>query len=346
MSDFAPSTNEISGVSVKLRRAAATLLTLVPIIVLAVLGAVLVPNLGRRMATHWSVSGAPDQFGDSVVTLWIFGSLVAALTVGAIVVLAVVRDGAVARFASGLVVAITAILAVAWIGPALATAAVIRPEDARLGWSILMLIPAAALGVAVGALVPRGNREHQPADAVSTLTLRPGERVAWVGTAGSRIFAIGGILIAIVCAAVGTVALASAQLHPGQSGVGQSGAGTFDATSGPIIALTVGVLAGLSVVMLARVRLFVDSRGVRLVSAIFGVPLMRIRLADVAGVRVEMIEPARWGGWGYRFSTAGRAYVTRRRPGIVVTTHRGGTSAITIDNASGAASVLQALLDR
>lgn len=133
MSDFAPSTNEISGVSVKLRRAAATLLTLVPIIVLAVLGAVLVPNLGRRMATHWSVSGAPDQFGDSVVTLWIFGSLVAALTVGAIVVLAVVRDGAVARFASGLVVAITAILAVAWIGPALATAAVIRPEDARLG---------------------------------------------------------------------------------------------------------------------------------------------------------------------------------------------------------------------
>lgn len=341
MSDFAPSTNEISGVSVKLRRAAAILLTLVPIIVLAVLGAVLVPNLGRRMATHWSVSGAPDQFGDSVVTLWIFGSLVAALTVGAIVVLAVVRDGAVARFASGLVVAITAILAVAWIGPALATAAVIRPEDARLGWSILMLIPAAALGVAVGALVPRGNREHQPADAVSTLPLRPGERVAWVGTAGSRIFAIGGILIAIVCAAVGTVALTSAQLHPGQSG-----AGTFDASSGPIIALTVGVLAGLSVVMLARVRLFVDSRGVRLVSAIFGVPLMRIRLADVAGVRVEMIEPARWGGWGYRFSTAGRAYVTRRRPGIVVTTHRGGTSAITIDNASGAASVLQALLDR
>jgi len=341
MSDFAPSTNEISGVSVKLRRAAATLLTLVPIIVLAVLGAVLVPNLGQRMATHWSVSGAPDQFGDSVVTLWIFGSLVAALTVGAIVVLAVVRDGAVARFASGLVVAITAILAVAWIGPALATAAVIRPEDARLGWSILMLIPAAALGVAVGALVPRGNREHQPADAVSTLPLRPGERVAWVGTAGSRIFAIGGILIAIVCAAVGTVALASAQLHPGQSG-----AGTFDASSGPIIALTVGVLAGLSVVMLARVRLFVDSRGVRLVSAIFGVPLMRIRLADVAGVRVEMIEPARWGGWGYRFSTAGRAYVTRRRPGIVVTTHRGGMSAVTIDNASGAASVLQALLDR
>lgn len=341
MSDFAPSTSEISGVSVKLRRAAASLLALVPIIVLVVLGAVLVPNLGRRMATHWSVSGAPDQFGDSVVTLWIFGSLVAALTVGAIVVLAVVRDGAVARFASGLVVAITAILAVAWIGPALATAAVIRPEDARLGWSILMLIPAAALGVAVGALVPRGNREHQPADAVSMLPLRPGERVAWVGTAGSRIFAIGGILIAIVCAAVGTVALASAQLHPGQSG-----AGTFDASSGPIIALTVGVLAGLSVVMLARVRLFVDSRGVRLVSAIFGVPLMRIRLADVAGVRVEMIEPARWGGWGYRFSTAGRAYVTRRRPGIVVTTHRGGTSAVTIDNASGAASVLQALLDR
>ena len=341
MSDFAPSTSEISGVSVKLRRAAASLLALVPIIVLVVLGAVLVPNLGRRMATHWSVSGSPDQFGDTVVTLWIFGSLVAALTVGAIVVLAVVRDGAVARFASGLVVAITAILAVAWIGPALATAAVIRPEDARLGWSILMLIPATSLGVAVGALVPRGNREHQPADAVSMLPLRPGERVAWVGTAGSRIFAIGGILIAIVCAAVGTVALASAQLHPGQSG-----AGTFDASSGPIIALTVGVLAGVSVVLLARVRLFVDSRGVRLVSAIFGVPLMRIRLADVAGVRVEMIEPARWGGWGYRFSTAGRAYVTRRRPGIVVTTHRGGTSAVTIDNASGAASVLQALLDR
>ena len=274
MSDTSPL--ETTPRSTRARRVPAVVLALAPIIALVVFGAIAAPNLDRRMATHWSVSGAPDQFGDTVAMVWIFGSLVAALTVAAIVVLA------------------------------------------------------------VGALVPRGNREHPPADAVSPLPLRPGERVAWVGTAGSRIFAIGGILITIVCAAVGTVNLASAQF-----GVGQS-----DASSGPIIALTVGVFAGLSVVVLARVRLFIDSRGVRLVSAIFGVPLMRIRLADVAGVRVEMIEPARWGGWGYRFSSAGRAYVTRRRPGIVVTTHRGGASAVTIDNASGAASVLQALLDR
>ncbi|WP_286344156.1 hypothetical protein [Frondihabitans sucicola] len=58
------------------------------------------------------------------------------------------------------------------------------------------------------------------------------------------------------------------------------------------------------------------------------------------------IEPSRWGGWGFRISGSGIAYVARRGPGIVISRRSGRSIAITVDNPEQRAALANALLAR
>lgn len=103
------------------------------------------------------------------------------------------------------------------------------------------------------------------------------------------------------------------------------------------------LLATFTGLLLEPVRLTVDRRGVRLTSALLRIPLIRVRIDDIAEAVTDVIEPVRWGGWGYRISGAGIAYVARRGPGIVVKRHNGSAVAITIDRPEEPAAVAKTL---
>ncbi|MCJ0701929.1 hypothetical protein FRIG_12430 [Frigoribacterium faeni] len=163
--------------------------------------------------------------------------------------------------------------------------------------------------------------------SVRPADLRPGERLAWSGTTGSPVFVVMGSVVMALAIVSGAVLFVM-----GASSV--------------VVYSAVLLLAGAAVLALGRVRLTVDQRGVRLVSALLGVRLLRVRLADVAGVETETLDPMSWGGWGLRVSKRGTAYVTGRRPGIVVRRRDGSAVAVTIDDAESAASVAAALAQR
>ncbi|KRC51055.1 hypothetical protein ASE16_08970 [Leifsonia sp. Root227] len=313
------------------RRIIALLLSLIPLGWLIVTAVTVGPRLGQRMASHWSGSATPDGFADPWLSFWMFAAIVAGLTVGAVALVVSSRTSAPARLWAGIVVALAGLSALAWTAPAEATAAAATPEEAVLGVRLLLLIPVAALGALVAIVLPSADPapldEDDDAQARPTPPLRSGDRLVWSGTTGSVWF--GAPAIALVAGGVCCLVVSIAT-----------------ATPGLIAPAVILLLVGCTLLLLARVRLSVDARGIRLVSTVFLVPLIRVRLDDVERVSAEQISPLRWGGWGYRISTRGIAYVTRRSEGLVITRRRGVDIAITIDGAEQASAAAELLVDQ
>ena len=88
----------------------------------------------------------------------------------------------------------------------------------------------------------------------------------------------------------------------------------------------------LTLLVMGRVRLTVDERGVRL-TPLGGLPIRTIPLDQIVDAAAIEIRPQEWGGWGYRWVPGtGSAYVVRRGPGIVVDLADGGRFAVTCDD--------------
>jgi hypothetical protein len=87
----------------------------------------------------------------------------------------------------------------------------------------------------------------------------------------------------------------------------------------------------------------VDRRGLRLTSAVAGVPLKRIPLTDIISAAAEQIDPADWGGWGYRVAPGRSALVLRAGPGLVLRLRDGRRFAITVDRPQNPATLVAAL---
>lgn len=105
------------------------------------------------------------------------------------------------------------------------------------------------------------------------------------------------------------------------------------------------LVAALVCASFIRLRVSVDWRGLRVVS-LFGIPLKRIALDQVAVVEATEVRPMDWGGWGYRVMPGRSAVVLRSGPGLVVTTAADKQFAITIDDPEQPAALLQALAGR
>jgi hypothetical protein len=327
--DHAPT--GVDGVAL-LRTSSAVVAALVPTALLVVVAVTIGPRLGDTLASHWSGGGPADGFSGTWSSFAVVAVIVAVLTAVSVAA-ALTRRGRPSRLIAGGAASFAGLVACAWVATALATAAAPTPEEAVAGWTPLLSIAGLAWGVVVGVLAT-GSGVRAAADlevdglvAVRPVALRPGERLAWSGTTGSRVFLVMGSAL-IVGAIVGGVVLSS------------TGA------SSAVVYAAVLLIAGVAVLALGRVRLTIDRRGVRLVSALFGVRLLRVRLEDVAGVDTETLDPLSWGGWGLRVSKRGTAYVTGRRPGIVVRRRDGSAVAVTIDDAESAASVAAALAGR
>lgn len=154
-----------------------------------------------------------------------------------------------------------------------------------------------------------------PGPRAALTTVLPGENAAWVGTASSP-----GQLLAIVPGVVALTVIPSPFRWLG------------------ILLIVLGVL-------LSRVVARVGTNGLTVLLGGF-LAVKRIPVERVASAVADRIEPANWGGWGYRLVPDGSAVVIRAGDGIVVTLDSGRRFAVTVDDAVNGAGLLNGLVGR
>lgn len=163
----------------------------------------------------------------------------------------------------------------------------------------------------------------QPPAAVA---LAPVETTEWSSTVRAPLF--GWLGIAMIGLAVTLFVLTDAGL----------GAGGVNVV-GPVVLL----VAGLPMLVFARLRASVDKRGLKVITWMFGLPLKRIPLTAIESAHTDTLEPLRWGGWGYRVRAGASAIVLRTGPALVVNLRNGKQFAVTLDEPETPAALLNAL---
>ncbi|MCH1883751.1 hypothetical protein [Agrococcus sp. ARC_14] len=310
----------------RLRTWLAALVLALPPLAIAGSWAMLAPRLPPTVATHWSSTDVADGFSSTVPTaLTLLAVTTAILLVG--LALAVVRIAAGTRATVlSLLAAVSGVLAAAWIVSAVTTAEAGSAEGARLEWWWLLIAGAAALMLVPWFVHPRDEPASlRPAEPIP---LTPTDAASWRGEASATVFLWLGIAMA-----VGAVALMLVLPIADSAAIGIA--------AGVILLAAAGFLVALS-----RIRVQVDGEGMRVRSALFGIPLRTVPSEHIRVVEAMQIAPLEWGGWGYRGTPGRLAIVLRAGPGIVVTTRDGSRFAVTVDDAQTGASTLAAIVER
>lgn len=313
-------------------RLVTTLTTLVlPLLVVAGAVAVAVawaPRLPDPVAVHWTAGDAPDGFGslkDLLAPALVFVPVLSA-GLWALAFWAG-RDTSTRRLAAGFATGLAVLMSVVTLGSLrlqldLADAADAPGVEPVVAWGFGVAI---AVGTVVALLVPR--TPHVPTTApvapdAPRTPLAPGERAAWSRTVTSPVGAwVGGGVIAlqvVLAVALRTYAM-----------------------------LGVALLLALLLASMLVVRVTVDARGLVARSPL-GRPSLRVPLDEVVAARVATIDPfGEFGGWGYRVGTDGRTgWVLRKGEGLEVERTGGRVNVVTVDDAAGAAALLNTLADR
>jgi len=296
-----------------------------PAVVLAVaLGAVAVavgPALPARIATHFGADGTPNGWGSP----WVFLGITAAVVVGAVAVSVGAlrfRDGRTAAMTVLVLDLLAGVFVSVWIVIALSNAA--GDPTVPWWWTIVFLVVAVAAALPPVITLVR-SAPPVPAHDVEPLDVAPDARVAWRARIGSRLFA-----------GIGTAVVLMGVLATWLTATEDLGIAVF---TGALM-----VLAGLSAFVLAQVEVTVDRRGMRLTSTWTRIPLMRVPLDRIESCGYEDVSPGQWGGWGYRISGRGVAYVVRSGPGLVARLRGGSARMVTVPDAERGAAALGALL--
>jgi hypothetical protein len=110
-----------------------------------------------------------------------------------------------------------------------------------------------------------------------------------------------------------------------------------------VVAPVIFLIASLPMLVLARLRVSVDDRGLRVVSWMFGIPLKSLALPAIESAHTDTLEPLQWGGWGYRVMSGRSAIVLRKGPALVVNLTNGKQFALTLDEPETPAALLSLL---
>lgn len=196
-------------------------------------------------------------------------------------------------------------------------------------WAIIGFVVAialTALGWFLQPKVPAANDDERPA---SPMSLAPGERAAWFGTAAMSRIGIISLIVAVMLL-IGTTIWVFALDH--------GGAGWIIA----VVTLLVVLLICATLVFHVRI----SSAGLR-VRSIAGWPRWNIRAEQITAVKALHVNPmGEFGGWGLRIAVDGRmGVVLRTGEGIQITRKNGRVFVVTIDDARTAASVLTAAVN-
>lgn len=292
------------------------------------------PELPDPVAIHWGPTGEPDGFGPATTNLVLL--LVFIVVYGVISLI-------VARGKDGFSVTQKALLATAPFLAVLLTAVLAGSlvlqrglEDATQAPSVLPLLgvgTVAGLVVGVGAwfLLPRTTQRVADEATVPTLQLGATERGAWIRRSGPsgavQLFVIGTLVLVSAVAIVALVLSAP-----------------------PLLAVIYGgvlLLIALFVSSTVYWRVRVTDEGLEARSAL-GIPRFAVPLREVAEATVITVNPVRdFGGWGLRWGGQGRfGIVTHAGEALEVRRTNGKSLIVTVDDASQAASLLNALRAR
>lgn len=183
-------------------------------------------------------------------------------------------------------------------------------------WHVGIVLVGVFAGGAAGFVAGRRWSPERPVTTADgpVIEVAPGERVSWVGRASVRwpLLLLGGAALVLV----------------GVPDVGPWLAGLF-------------VLLALAFM---QVEANVNNDGLTI--RLSGIPVRRIALEKVSSARAIDLEPAQWGGWGWRASPHGSAIVLRRGEALELTFTGGRRFAVTVDDAATGAALLNGLVAR
>ena len=155
----------------------------------------------------------------------------------------------------------------------------------------------------------------EPAASSPVMHIRPGESVTWVGSS----------TVVWPYVLLGIAALAFLALPGWLKG----------------FAVLFVVLAFL----FSRVIVLISNDGLQIRLG-GGLKVKTVRLGKIRSARPIDLEPAAWGGWGWRIIPSGTAIVLRRGDAIEITYKSGRRFAVTVDDAATGSSVLSGLVAR
>lgn len=201
---------------------------------------------------------------------------------------------------------------------------------AEIGWWWLATILAAAYALLAPLIAPAGGSRIVEA---APLSVTPGDTVAWASSFSSPV---------AMWTIVGTLAISVT--------IGVSELVTGGDRIAALAWLGAGLLITIPVAALfTRVRVFVDARGVIVRSGVGNITLCHVPLEQVQTARAEWVEPARWGGTGYRVGSKGSALITGSGPVLALELSDGSEFSVSLRSpadAADAAAVAETLRAR
>lgn len=320
-------TSHLTAEEVRVRRAhlvvAATVLTVCAAAYVSA-AVVLAGELPVRVATHFGVDGAPDDWMSRGAALWVGGLVAVGLPLLLLVTAAAGQwwRGVSSRVATAFIAGIAVFLATLFVLLYAAQRGLTDGADARVGPSIFLWAVGAAVlvGLLVAAVLPRPLPQPEPV-LPEALEVRPSDAVVWFGRARPS-HGVLGLLLGIV-ALVALVALAAGEWW-----------------------LWIVVLATAAVTLsMMSFAVRVDRRGLSWRSAL-GWPRGGVPLAEVTGVSVREVRTGDFGGYGVRLVPGTTGIVTRTGPALEVRRGERRGLVVTVDDAAIAASVLEGLRRR
>jgi hypothetical protein len=186
-------------------------------------------------------------------------------------------------------------------------------SEPEVGAWPLLVMASMAYGLITFWIAPR-RAVPLPTPQPAATVFSPSEPRAWLQTVTVSLFVwqSGGIL-------AGAAALLLLNTREGSTGE--------NLWSAVVLLLTL-----LPVLAFVRLRISVDSHGLKVVTALLGLSLKTIPLTEIESVHIDALEPLRWGGWGYRIVPGRSAIILRTGPGIVVTLNNGKQFAVSLEN--------------
>ncbi len=278
-------------------------------------------SLPDPLPVHWNIRGAVNNTASTTgffVTTLVISAVLAA---GVAAAIWLSHSPMAGRMLASLLAFGAWLVTVVCVVTLAASAGATRAQDVSMPWYAIVAVVVLPMVLAAGmwALLPGRWESPRITPASSSMHLAPGDKVVWIG----HQYSIWMRLLACVLAGVGAVLL---WVQP--------------AMSIPLFVVAVALA------MVSELAVRIDQQGVHTLWGPFGWPHPRIALVDITSAHAEQIEPAAWGGWGYRVSSRGVAAVIRRGPGLVIERTDKPTYAVTVPNADRAADVLGALLAR
>lgn len=199
------------------------------------------------------------------------------------------------------------------------------------GWAFTGIAVAIALAILGWFLQPKVAVSSDTDQRVTVpMNLAPGEQAAWFGTA-----AMGRVGVIVLIAAVALLIATTIWVFA----LDQGGAGWIMAV------VTLLVITLIATTLVFRVR--INRAGLR-VRSVAGWPRWSIRADQIATVKAVDVNPmGEFGGWGLRIAVdGGMGVVLRNGEGLQVTRRNGRVFVVTIDDATTAAAVLTAAVDK